>query len=210
VRPVDDPDSWMSPAHQQRTCGACHDSVAVVWRGDVHGNPLRLAASDTAQTVICTSCHLGHRMLTRDDPRFGTESVAACASCHEHAGRTFFASYHGKATALGSHITATCAQCHGAHDILPDTAPASRVAAARLVDTCKGCHPYARASFVRYDTHPDVFNRARNPWIFYSFWLMNGLLIFVLVVFGAHTLLWWLRILLDQRRAAASRPEGDA
>jgi hypothetical protein len=29
---------------------------------------------------------------------------------------------------------------------------------------------------------------------------MNGLLVFVLVVFGGHTLLWWLRLWLDKRR----------
>lgn len=212
VRPVHDPASWMSPARQMQTCGSCHDSIASVWsQRDIHGNePMRAAhlagREPLAETITCTSCHTGHRMMSTDDPRFATVSVERCAECHEHAARTFFGSYHGKATALGSRVSATCADCHGAHDILPDTMAASRVARANLVETCSACHPYARPAFVLYDAHPDPFNRARNPWIFYSFWMMNGLLIFVLLVFGTHTILWWVRLWLDKRRGIIHGP----
>lgn len=212
VRPVDDPASWLAPARQRGTCGSCHDSVAAVWRTDVHGARNGTAPSDQsrADVVACTSCHYGHRMVAPGDSAFATDAVARCSACHEHAARTFFGSYHGKATALGSRVSAACHDCHGAHDILPDTAAASRVAAANLVDTCSACHAYARPAFVRYDAHPDPFNRARNPWIFYSFWFMNGLLVFVLVVFGAHTVLWWIRILLDRRRGHGHGAHGES
>lgn len=139
-------------------------------------------------------------MVATADPRFATVSVERCSACHEHGARTFYNSYHGRATALGSRVSASCADCHGAHDILPDSFPASRVAQANLVETCRSCHEYARPAFVQYDAHPDPFNRARNPAIFYSFFIMNGLLVFVLLVFGGHTLLWWLRLWLDKRR----------
>jgi hypothetical protein len=205
VRPVDDPDSWLAPARQARTCAACHDTIAQVSRSDIHGDAELRAAhlgdrAPAADVVVCTSCHIGHAMIATDDPRFAAVSVERCASCHEDANRTFFKSYHGRATALGSRVAASCADCHGAHTILPDTFMAARVAPANLVDTCGECHEKASPAFVKYDTHPDPFNRARNPWIFYSFVLMNGLLIFVLTVFGAHTLLWWLRLWLDKRR----------
>jgi hypothetical protein len=210
VKPVDDPESWMAPALQRATCGSCHDSIAASSKHDIHGDVALRSAhlagrEPAAEYVVCTSCHNGHRMYDRADPEFAATSVDNCISCHEHAGRTFFNSYHGKATVLGSHVAATCADCHGAHDILPDTMAASHVAPDQLIETCSACHPYARAAFVKYDPHPDPFNRARNPWIFYSFWFMNGLLIFVLLVFGAHTVLWWIRIVLDQRRAARER-----
>jgi hypothetical protein len=211
VRPVHDPASWLAPVGQLETCGACHDSIANVWRDDIHGDEaLRRAhlggRQAAAETITCTSCHIGHEMIAVADPAFAVVSVERCAECHEHAARTFFGSYHGKATALGSRVVATCADCHGAHDILPDSMAASRVAPANLVETCRSCHEYARPAFVLYDSHPDPFNRARNPWIFYSFWMMNGLLIFVLVVFGAHTILWWIRLWLDKRRGIIHGP----
>jgi hypothetical protein len=211
VRPVHDPESWMAPARQRQTCGTCHDSIAAVSTRDIHGDEdLRRAhlagRAASSESVTCTSCHIGHEMIATDDPRFSVVSTERCAACHEHAARTFFGSYHGKATALGSRVAATCADCHGAHDIFPDGMAASRVAQANLVETCSACHPYARPAFVLYDAHPDPFNRARNPWIFYSFWMMNGLLVFVLLVFGTHTILWWVRLWLDKRRGIIHGP----
>lgn len=205
VRPVDDPDSWMAPARQAETCGACHEEAAATWRTDIHGDAALREAhlagrAPSSETVTCTSCHIGHQMVPIDHADFPAVSTERCASCHEDANRTFFKSYHGRATALGSTVAASCADCHGSHNILPDTFPASQVARANLVETCAACHPNARPAFVLYDSHPDPFNRARNPWIFYSFVLMNTLLVGTLTVFGAHTLLWWLRLWLDKRR----------
>jgi hypothetical protein len=205
TRPVDDPDSWLAPARQLQTCAACHEDAAGKWQNDIHGNAALREAHLTgraasADVVLCTSCHLGHEMLAVEDERFPLASVERCSECHQEAARTFYNSYHGRATALGSRVSASCADCHGAHDILPDTFPASHVAQANLVQTCAACHEHARPAFVKYDSHPDPFNRARNPWIFYSFFIMNGLLVFVLLVFGGHTLLWWLRLWLDKRR----------
>jgi hypothetical protein len=205
TRSVDDPESRLAPAHQAQTCAACHEEAATKWRNDIHGNAAlreaHLAGREpSAQVVVCTSCHTGHEMLPVDDERFPLASVERCSECHEHGARTFYNSYHGRATALGSRVSASCADCHGAHEILPDTFAASRVAGANLVQTCGECHEHARPAFVKYDPHPDPFNRARNPWLFYSFFMMNGLLVFVLIVFGGHTLLWWLRLWLDKRR----------
>jgi hypothetical protein len=205
TRAVDDPESWLGPARQMQTCGTCHDSIAGRWRTDIHGDAelrrAHLAGREAlAEVVVCTSCHTGHEMASPDDPTFMLLSVERCSSCHENAARTFYNSYHGRATALGSRVSATCADCHGAHTILPDSFPASHVAQANLVETCAACHPNSRPAFVRYDSHPDPFNMARNPWIFLSFVGMNALLVFVLLVFGTHTLLWWLRLWLDKRR----------
>jgi hypothetical protein len=205
VRPVDDPESWLAPERQLQTCGACHEEVAEKWRHDIHGSlELRTAhlagREPSAELILCTSCHTGHEMVSPDHADFMLVSVERCSACHQDAARTFYKSYHGRATALGSVVSATCANCHGAHDILPDTFAASHVAQANLVATCRSCHENARPAFVLYDAHPDPFNRARNPWIFYSFFMMNGLLAFVLLVFGGHTVLWWWRLWLDKRR----------
>lgn len=132
-----------------------------------------------------------------------TALVDTCATCHGDAADRYFGTYHGKATALGSHIVATCADCHRAHNIFPDTVSASSVHPDRLIETCGECHEESRAGFVAYDSHPDPMDRTRNAPLFYAFVFMNTLLFGVLVVFGLHTLLWWVRIAIDGRRAEA-------
>jgi len=205
IRPPDEPGSSLTPVEQPETCGACHDTVAHTWRQDTHGRalledgPVRDARWTNSEVPpACTSCHGGHDMV----PAASVEEVERCGACHEEAARTFFGSYHGKAAALGSTVAATCADCHGAHTILPTSNPASSVADARLVETCGSCHEHARPAFVEYDAHPDPLNRERNPWLFYSFVFMNVLLVGVLGVFGLHTLMWWVRLEIDKRRGA--------
>jgi hypothetical protein len=205
VRPPVDINSRLHPLRQVETCGGCHDSIAQIWRSDVHADTLRqLGAADpgvAAETLPgCTACHDGHGMLRPASTGFASTSVERCGGCHEQKARSFFGSYHGKATVLGSKVAATCADCHGAHGIRPSAEPGSTVHASNLVDTCGGCHDHARAAFVKYDSHPEPLNRARNPWIFYSFVFMNSVLIMTLIVFGLHTALWWLRIVLDRRK----------
>ena len=55
-----------------------------------------------------------------------------------------------------------------------------------------------------YDSHADPLNPDRNKPLFFSFVFMNTLLFGVLIVFGLHTFLWWVRILLDRRKATAA------
>jgi hypothetical protein len=77
---------------------------------------------------------------------------------------------------------------------------------ANLIETCARVPPNARPAFVRYDSHPELLNWRRNPVLFGSFVFMNALLVFVLLVFGAHTLLWWIRLVIDKRRGIVHGP----
>lgn len=202
--PPDEPESWMAPLQQPEVCGACHDSVATVWEGGIHARMLRTGTWEGDESPpSCTACHGAHPVLGADDRGIADIAVERCAACHEKATATYRGTYHGKATRLGSAAAATCAECHGAHEMLPAAEPASRVHEANLVSTCSECHEHARAAFVEYDSHPEPMNRERNPYIFYSFWFMNTLLIGTLTIFGIHTLLWWVRIMIDRRKAEA-------
>lgn len=206
--------SRMAAHNQPEFCGACHAEAADAWSSDVHGRALMATQpgdydprfGDGAPT--CSTCHGSHPIAGAGERGSTVAAVERCVGCHEHAGRTFFGTYHGKATALGSVIVATCADCHSAHRIFPASDPRSTVADQNLIATCGSCHPYARPAFVRYDSHPEPFNRARNPYIFYSFWFMNSLLIGTLTVFGLHTLFWWIRIEIDRRRGTVHGPHG--
>ncbi|MFW6330996.1 MAG: cytochrome c3 family protein [Gemmatimonadota bacterium] len=206
----DDPESWMAPLNQPEVCGACHDSVATVYAGGAHARALRSGtweATDAAPPT-CTSCHGAHPVAGSGDVPFEEAAVERCEACHEWAAETYRGTYHGKAAELGSNVAATCAECHGAHGMEPASAPTSRVAEANLVATCGECHEHARPAFVQYDSHPDPMDRERNPVLFYSFWFMNSLLLGTLTVFGLHTLLWWIRIMIDRRKGVTHHGGG--
>jgi hypothetical protein len=211
-RPPSDPVSRMAGHNQPRFCGACHQEAVEQWLDDVHGRALMATDPDNydgrygSGPPSCSTCHGAHPIARATERGFSVAAVERCIACHQDAGRTFFGSYHGKATALGSVISATCVDCHGAHGIFPAADPRSAVAHENLVETCRACHEYARPAFVLYDSHPDPLNRERNPYIFYSFWFMNSLLIGTLTVFGLHTLAWWIRIVVDRRRGIVHGP----
>jgi hypothetical protein len=209
VHAKDDPRAFISPLAQSQTCGACHEEAVAAWRTDIHGRAV-LSALTTGgvpaslpvprEVPVCSGCHGGHGIVAVEDPAFTQESTNRCSECHERAAETFYGSYHGRATALGSRVSAACHTCHGSHRVFPDDDPRSTVHEANLIETCGQCHEHARPRFVQYDNHPDPFDRSRNPGIFYAFWFMNGMLASVLGVFGIHTVLWWIRLWIDRRR----------
>lgn len=209
---IDDERAGVAPTMQPETCGACHEDAAAAYPGDAHGTafaddgPATLAALELLGREgppTCTSCHGGHGMLAVDDTAAVVLHVDGCAACHSDEADRYFGTYHGKATALGSTVVASCDDCHGSHGIFAADHPDSWVHEARLVETCATCHEHARPAFVAYDSHPDPMDPTRNKPLFLSFVFMNTLLFGVLVVFGLHTLLWWVRILIDHNRAVA-------
>ncbi|HSG49806.1 MAG TPA: cytochrome c3 family protein [Longimicrobiales bacterium] len=214
---VDDPGAAVAPLTQRETCGACHGDQMAASSMDVHGRSLAERAPMSLATLellapdgpaTCSSCHGSHGMRAVTDPLAHVELQDRCSACHADHAERYYGTYHGKATALGSEIVATCADCHSAHEIYPADEPASWVHGERLVQTCGECHQASRAAFVLYDSHPDPMDPTRNAPLFFSFVFMNTLLIGVLIVFGLHTLLWWVRILIDQRRGGGEAHHG--
>lgn len=184
---------------------------------DGHGSG---AASDSIAPT-CSDCHGAHPMagpaganggeVVEDrrgrvvtDQDFQVFMIERCASCHTKASDTYAYTYHGKATRLGSGVSASCAQCHGAHSVMPADSASSSVHADNLIGTCGECHSEARAAFVLYDSHPDPHDREGTPVLYWSYIFMHALLIGTLGVFGLHTVLWWIRIWIDSRRAGAA------
>ncbi len=211
IRRADDALARISPARQVETCGACHDSLAATWRRDVHGQAVlagEIGVTDLTATTdtapACTGCHLAHPMRGPGDDGFRVYEIDRCAACHAEYGATSGDTYHTKAARLRSREAAVCSDCHGAHDILPAGVEGSRVHPDRLVATCGRCHAEARPSFVAFEAHPDPRSFDKNPQLFVSYVFMNVLLIGVLGVFGLHTLVWWIRIMIQRRRGLAA------
>ena len=91
--------------------------------------------------------------------------------------------------------------------ILPASNPASTVSQQNLVTTCRQCHAQAGAAFVKYDPHADKHDASRSAPVYWTYRLMQALLIGVFAFFGVHTLLWFPRSYQarrEQRAAAAA------
>ncbi len=176
-----DPASRVNKMHVQQVCGRCHGSEMKQFVASAHGMALARGIKDAP---ACTDCHGEHRVLSPKDPRSPVASAnistQVCSPCHASLrltqkwnlpadrAKTFAASYHGLAAAAGSRTVANCASCHGAHDILPSSNPASRINAANLATTCgkAGCHPGANAKFGSTKIH-FVTSTKEEPVVFW-------------------------------------------
>src|SRR5215208_898941 len=134
------------------------------------------------------------RACTRKRWRPGTRShpcapTATPPTTSAASNQTYRDTFHGKISELGFTRVAKCADCHGAHDILPASNPASMISPERRLSTCQQCHTSANANFVLYDPHADPQDRARNPVLYFTAAFMKLLLGGVFLFFGMHTLL---------------------
>ena len=147
------------------TCGLCHSEVVDQFRKSVHGQAL---ARGITQAPLCTDCHGEHQILKHTD---GASPVNAahirdtCGSCHGDVRLTrkfgmpsdrlvsFDSSFHGLAAKSGSQTVASCASCHGVHNILPSSDSKSTINAKNLAKTCGQCHPGAGTRFAISQVH---------------------------------------------------------
>lgn len=147
------------------TCGMCHAKAAEDFAKSVHG---KAVAAGVRDAPVCSDCHGGHRVLKARDPGSTVSRGRVpdtCGRCHGDlrlarrfglpADRldTFEKSFHGLALRSGRQTVADCASCHGYHDILPSTDPASRTHPANLPATCGACHPGAGSRFALGPIH---------------------------------------------------------
>ena len=207
-----DPRSPVFRANVPETCASCHAGVLEVFDASVHGT---LASQGDERAPVCTDCHTAHSITRATTPEFALDLINECGHCHDSPDRdhdrlgtyyeTYRSSYHGQVTELGSTRAARCSDCHGAHDILPLADPASRVSQENLIATCAqaGCHPGANANFVKFDPHADYRDRKNYP-VLFGVWLYFLIVMStVFTVFGVHTLLWFLRDMIDRIRRGA-------
>lgn len=136
------------------TCAtSCHENAAKDYALGSHSEAL-LAKNPLAPT--CASCHGSHEILKVSDRKSAQNklnSLHLCGDCHEkHApvgdpsdpkARVlgYLGSTHARAvTKAGLPMAATCADCHGAHGVLPAKEPTSSVNRTNVPSTCGKCH----------------------------------------------------------------------
>jgi cytochrome b subunit of formate dehydrogenase len=186
-----------SPIHHSnigKTCGKCHVGVEKIYNASVHG---QILSKGDQKAPICTDCHSAHEIEKPKNGHFKQVSDERCGRCHQESLTHYRDTYHGKAMALGrpnvASEVAACYDCHGHHDVLPPSNPASRLSKANITATCKQCHPGATPSFAQYQPHANPLDRENYPALHVVFVFMTSLLIGVFVFFGGHTVFWLFR-----------------
>jgi hypothetical protein len=152
-------------------CGSCHPYEYQQHLASIHGQQLATGNTDVATCIDCHSpkgdAHSVIRVLDHSAPTYKKNIADTCAKCHNNNGlmqsyglvdkvyESYMRSYHGKVIEsstdeLAQLNTATCTNCHGAHNIKATNDPNSPVLGMdNLVQTCKQCHPNAGPEFVK-------------------------------------------------------------
>jgi cytochrome b subunit of formate dehydrogenase len=206
--PPEDPRSSVNSANVAVTCGKCHNGIQETFKKSIHwpGN------TDTERELpTCESCHTSHTITRTDAAGFRMRMMNQCGRCHEAEAETFFDTYHGKVSRLGSEGAAKCYDCHGTHDILPPDNPKSTLSHDNVVETCAKCHPGAHRQFAGYLTHATHHDPNKYPFLFYAFWFMTALLVGTMSFAFLHTGAWLWRLLrtrdkwVQHKKAPAER-----
>jgi cytochrome b subunit of formate dehydrogenase len=189
-----DRDSPIHHAQIAKTCGKCHVGIEEIYKKSVHG---QLLAKGDSRGPVCTDCHTAHQVETPKNAHFKMASDQRCGKCHEDRLTHYRDTYHGKAMALGkpnvASDVAACYDCHGHHDVLPPSNPASHLSSANILATCRQCHPSATLGFTEYKPHANPLDKKNYALLHVVFLGMTGLLVGVFSFFGLHTVAWLVR-----------------
>lgn len=195
--PEEDPLSFVHKDKVGETCAKCHLGIYEQFEQSIHSP----GVADTDKELPgCQDCHKAHTITRTDQGSFRQEIIDQCGRCHEDVTATYFDTFHGKVSKLGSVGTAKCYDCHGSHNILPTYNPKSTLHRDNIVETCKTCHENSNKKFVGYLTHATHHDKDKYPFLYYTFWFMTILLSVTFLFFGAHTLLWLPRGLAERRK----------
>ena len=144
-------------------CAACHEDEVKAHEKSIHGQAARYGVTNVA---TCADCHgKAHDMLASDNtnsPTFHKRVPELCTSCHgkpavmakynftrTDVAMTYDESVHGLARETNGTKTAVCTDCHGIHDIVPPSEPASKMFWQNIPATCGKCHKDIQKTFDR-------------------------------------------------------------
>ena len=205
INGVEHPNSSVNPENIGETCGSCHWGVQQKFEKSIHSTKV----SDSKEKLpTCEDCHTSHTITDPTKDEFRTSILTTCGQCHEDLSHSYFDTYHGKASALGSANAAKCHDCHTAHEILPAEMEGSSLSHENIVNTCNTCHPSANIGFTRYLTHATHHDPDKYPLLFVTFWGMTFLLLGTFIISWLHTLLWLPKSLKMRKYIKGLKAEG--
>jgi len=190
IQPHEDAASHIAKSHIPDTCGHCHVKVEETYLKSVHGE---LLAKGDDRGPTCIQCHSSHEIDIPTRPEFRTALDGKCGGCHKEKVAEYRETLHGKAIVLGRTNVAACSDCHGHHDILPSSNPASTIHPQNRLQTCRQCHKNATRNFADYVVHAHHTDKKASPQVYYVYIFMTALLIGTFAFFALHTILWAIR-----------------
>jgi predicted CXXCH cytochrome family protein len=198
-------------------CAGCHGEAAEAFAGSVHGRAQQMGF---AEAPTCVTCHNPHDASRVKTAAFRNNIPQLCGTCHADpvimrkyglraVYTTYIREFHGVTTTLYKLTrpqdptpAAICTDCHGGHDIRAADDPASRVNPARVLSTCRTCHPDAGRFFATAWTEHKTPGPEAAPLVWYV-QLFYGVLIPATIGFlGVMTVLDLGRWATDQIRRA--------
>jgi thiosulfate reductase cytochrome b subunit len=126
-------------------CTGCHGERELGAETE-RGKKLKLFVAPDAlkhsvhRDLSCTDCHAGAKTFDTAPHTDGKPLDLSCANCHEKTSKEYSESIHGLTYKRGDRAAATCANCHGTHDIIPSANRQSRTNKFNLPETCGQCH----------------------------------------------------------------------
>jgi len=131
-------------------CASCHEQTHKKFEASVHA-VARIGKE--VQALSCVSCHGYHDVLESKDVHSKTHPLnqpQTCGSCHlsqvngkkgQGFVKDFLQSTHGIALSkTGLVNSATCASCHGSHEVKRTADPAAPISRRQVPNTCGQCH----------------------------------------------------------------------
>nr|WP_320049744.1 cytochrome c3 family protein [uncultured Desulfuromonas sp.] len=202
-------------------CSNCHEMEG--YAESTHGKAIAEGNEDGASCADCHNLHAITGLSTCDVKTARSFGTDACITCHGDeemmernevytgAVHTYLDSYHGKSYRLGyPELTATCADCHGSHDIYPEENPAASINIENRADTCGKCHEGSTRLFSHFYAHGDHSDFDNYPVLAVTFWAMTCLLVGTFSVFWLHSILWMIRGIADNKEKKAALAAGKA
>jgi cytochrome b subunit of formate dehydrogenase len=202
----------LSPVNRDNlgaTCGQCHPDVVETYKASIHGQAL---ANGVREAPSCVDCHSDHQIESLKSASPTKVSADVCSRCHGNARMnakfdlpnnrvsTFFDSYHGMAGKMGSKTAASCASCHGYHNVLPASDPKSMVNKANLIATCQKCHANATEKFALGMVHEDK-NQVSDLGGKIDHWVRTTYILMIISVIGGMVVH---NLLIIRKKAMAS------
>lgn len=147
-----------------QSCQKCHKNAYERFLSGDHAKALIKekqtgVTSKTGHAPVCGDCHSAHYAkshLSRSE--INKSMTTTCGACHPDQMKSYLANYHGKtAVNLGFDKSASCTDCHGAHNCI------SLKDKEAALKSCRRCHPDAQPQFadiIIHDSKKDMDNKS--------------------------------------------------
>jgi hypothetical protein len=186
-------------------CASCHPQEYEQYQRGVHAELLSGARSSESEysAPTCGHCHDPHYRQVLSRLEVIDAQVNICGQCHPSELASYLEDYHGKtAVDLDFADSASCADCHGSHQVIALDQPQEAVLA------CQKCHPDANENMAGFIIHAEETlspeagaSHAREFVLFFFIQLFFLVLtVGVLAFFYGHSFLWLLRGLHEKLR----------